>query len=468
MDFRQAIEYLDRHTNFEGNKSGSARSHMPTAGQTDGLSLGPIQELLSALGDPHLAYRVIHVTGTNGKGSTTRFASEIIAKTGLSVGTFTSPNLEHINERIMWDGTMISNDDFARVMTLLADVEPLIAQRPGRFDLLAAAAFVWFAEVGVEVAIVEVGMLGRFDSTNVVDPDVVVITNIGKDHTDGADGWRAAIAKEKAGIIKPDCRVILGEPFDDLRSIIDEEVRAVGAESVWEAGNDFEVVENRVAFGGRALDIRTPHGVHEDIFLPVHGAHQGDNLATAVAAVEAFFDRALETDIINHALEDIELPGRFEVVARQPTVILDGAHNREGATVAKETLDTEFTRLGSWILVVGMLSGKDPVEILRAFGAEDFDAVIVTQPSWSRAISVQDIAEAAASIDVEVEIIADPVEALSRARSVAGDDDLILVAGSLYLIGDVRRFARSGSAGLSAEEGGHDRFESDTQPNPGF
>lgn len=443
MDYRQAIEYLDRHTNFEGNKTGSMGSLMPTAGQTEGLSIGAIRELLGVLGDPQTAYRVIHVTGTNGKGSTSKFVSAIIAKMGLSVGTFTSPNLEHINERIMWDGDLISNDDFARVMTLLADVEPLVEQQPGRFDLLAAAAFVWFAELGVEVAVIEVGMLGRFDSTNVVNPDVAVLTNIGKDHTDGAEGWRAAIAKEKAGIIKQDTHVVLGEPFDDLRQIIDAEVAEVGAGTVWEADDDFEILENRVAFGGRSLEIRTPHGVHEELFLPVHGAHQGDNLLTAVVAVEAFFDRAIETDIINHAMEEIELPGRFEVIDRQPTIVLDGAHNREGAAAAKETLDAEFTRLGSWILVIGMLAGKDPAEILTAVGAADFDAVIVTQPAWSRAIPARTIAEAAVSLDIEVDIVLDPNEALDRARAVAGDDDLILMTGSLYLIGDVRSRARS-------------------------
>lgn len=443
VDYRQAIDYLDRHTNFEGSKSGPKGSSMPTAGLTDGLSLAPIRELLGALGDPQDAYRVIHITGTNGKGSTAKFTSAILAKTELSVGVFTSPNLEHVNERIMWGGNMISNDDFARVLTLLSDVEPLLENKPGRFDLLAAAALVWFAELGVEVAVIEVGMLGRFDSTNVVTADVAILTNIGKDHTDGADGWREAIVNEKAGIIKHETRVVLGEPFDDLRSIVDQEVAAVGAEQVWEYDTDFEVIENRVAFGGRALDIRTPNKVYEELFLPVHGAHQGMNLASAIAAVEAFFGRGIETDIVNHALEGIELPGRFEVVGRQPTVILDGAHNREGSLVAKETLDAEFTRLGSWILVVGMLSGKDPEEILNALGAQDFDAVIVTEPTWSRAIPARDIGEAAQRLDIEVDIVLDPNEALDRARSVAGDDDLILVTGSLYLIGDVRSRARS-------------------------
>lgn len=425
---------------------------MPNAGQTQGLSLAPIRELLHVLGDPHTAYRVIHVTGTNGKGSTSKFVSAILSKMALSVGTFTSPNLEHVNERIMWDGTMIPNDDFARVMTLISDVEPLLNDKPGRFDLLTAAALIWFAELGVEVAVVEVGMLGRFDSTNIVTGDVAVITNIGKDHTDGADGWREAITSEKAGIIKPDARVVLGEPFDDLRQIVDAEVANVKAESVWEAGTEFEVVENRVAFGGRALEIRTPHGHHEEIFLPVHGAHQGDNLALAIAALEAFFDRSIETDIINHALEEIDLPGRFEVVSRQPTIILDGAHNREGSLTAKETLNAEFTRLGSWILVVGMLSGKDPAEILTALDADDFDAVIVTEPTWSRAIPARDIAEVAAGLGIDVEIVVDPNEALDRARAVAGDDDLILVTGSLYLVGDVRSRARSLARNIELSE----------------
>ena len=439
FDFRQAIAYLDDHTNREYASGGAPVAPMPTAGRTEGLSLGPIRELMSALGDPHKAFRTLHITGTNGKGSVTRYSTRMLKTTGLSVGTFTSPDLERINERIAYDEVPISDDDFARVMSLLANVEPMLEHEPGRFDLLAAVALTWFAELGVDVAVVEVGLLGRFDSTNIVESDVAVMTNVGKDHTDGAEGWQAIVAREKAGIIKPSSHVVLGSPFGELR----REVEAEESRGIYEAGTDFDVLSNELAVGGRVVDLRTPYGAHEQLFVPVHGEHQGDNLATAVVAVETFFDRAIETDLINEALHDIELPGRFEIASREPTVILDGAHNLDGARSAWHTLDTEFARLGSWVLVFGMLGGRDPAEMLEAIGAADFDAVIITEPRWGRAVPAQEVAQAAIDLGIEVEVIADPIDAYRRARAVTSDDDVILIAGSLYLIGDVRPTARS-------------------------
>ncbi len=412
---------------------------MPTAGRTEGLGLDAIRELMHVLGDPQESFRVIHVTGTNGKGSTSRYTSAMLAATGLSVGTYTSPNIERINERLAYDGRYISDEDFARVITLLADVEPLLTIRPGRFDLLTAAALVWFAELGVDVAVVEVGMLGRFDSTNIVHADVAVITNIGKDHTDGADGWWLHVASEKAGIIEPDSHVVLGDPMTDVRDVVDLEPRR----DIWVAGTDFVVESNLPAVGGRVIDLRTPHGFYEQLHIPFHGVHQGDNAATAIAAVEAFFDRSLEPEVITEALESVELPARFEVVSREPTVILDGAHNPPGAIAARRTLDSEFARLGSWVLVIGLLQGKDPVEMLEAIGADDFDAVIVTQPDWSRALPVAELAAAAGELGIQVEVVPNAVDALRRAKAVTADEDLVLVAGSLYVVGEVRAAARS-------------------------
>ncbi len=439
FDFRQAVAFLDAHTNLEGKRGSTPTAELPTAGKTDGLTLGPMRELMAALGDPHLAYRTIHVTGTNGKGSVTRFSSAMLAATGLSVGTFTSPNLERLNERIAYNGEMISDDEFARIMSLLASVEPLLESTPGRWDLLSAAALTWFADLGVDVAVVEVGMLGRYDSTNVVESDVAVLTNIGKDHTDGKPGWERQIANEKAGIIKPNSHVVLGRPFEELRSEVDAE-ESLG---VWEAETDFEVVGNSIAFGGRVVDVRTPYGLHEEIFIPVHGEHQGENLATAIAATETFFGKALDTDLIKGALEEIEIPGRFEVVNREPTVILDGGHNPDGVRTARMTLETEFARIGSWILVFGMLTGRDHTEMLEAINAPDFDAVILTQPTWSRSVPAEELAVAAHDLGMDPQVVTDPVEAFQRAKAVAGTDDIILVVGSLYLIGDIRPAARS-------------------------
>lgn len=437
MDYRGALAFLDEHTNLEGNRSGrfdSKTPAMPTAGQVGGLSLEPMLELLGVLGEPQHAFRTIHITGTNGKGSTARACSLMLRRMELSVGLYTSPNLDKVNERLSWDGTDISDEQFAEVMGLIAGVAPMLKSTPSRFELLTAAALVWFAEQAVDVAVLEVGLLGRFDATNVVEADVAVITNIGKDHTDGTEGWQSAVAEEKAGIIKPNSHVILGSPMGELRPIFEDAAQG----QIWEAGQDFEVEANLAAVGGRVFDVRTPGSEYEQLFIPLHGAHQADNMATAMTAVEAFFQRPTSDEIARDALANMELPGRFEVVGHDPIIILDGAHNPHGANVARTTLNEEFARLGSWVLVVGLLNGKDPVEMLEALGATDFDAVICTQPNWSRAIPADEIAAAAKTLGITAEVVRKPVQALERAHAVTASDDLILVAGSLYVVGEIR------------------------------
>lgn len=450
MDYRSALAFLDQYTNLEGSRSGrfnagpagpstGPSAALPTAGHTDGLSLEPMLELMAALGDPHEAFRVVHITGTNGKGSTARYISALLQATDLSVGTYTSPNIEAINERLSWGGSPISNEAFGEVIGLLAGVVPLLSQTPSRFELLTAAAFAWFADLGVDVAVVEVGLLGRYDATNVVTGDVAVVTNIGKDHTTGGEGWEFEVASEKAGIIKPTSHAILGSPMGDLEPIF----AAEGPAELWTAGSEFYLEANELAVGGRVIDLVTPGARYEQLFIPFYGAHQGDNLATAVAAVEAFFGRPTELELIEFALTTVELPARFEVVSHDPIIILDGAHNPDGARAASATLTEAFARIGSWVLVVGMLSGKDPAEMLEALGASEFDAVICCQPDWSRAIPAEQIATAATRMGLSTEIVHSPVDALMRAVAVTADDDLILVAGSLYVVGELRAAARS-------------------------
>lgn len=253
MDFNSALTYLDEHTNLEGNRGDRFSPALPTAGETSGLSLEPMRALLGALGDPHQAYRSVHITGTNGKGSTARFVSALIQATDLSVGTYTSPNIEAVNERLSWGGEPIGDEDFGRVIGLLAGVEPLLDVVPSRFELLTAAALVWFAELAVDVAVVEVGLLGRYDATNVIDGDVAVVTNIGKDHTSGEDGWRDAVASEKAGIIKPGSHLILGTDLGELNAVFEAE----GPTETWTAGADFRLDSNQLAVGGRVVDLVT-------------------------------------------------------------------------------------------------------------------------------------------------------------------------------------------------------------------
>jgi dihydrofolate synthase / folylpolyglutamate synthase len=427
VNLREAQRWLDGHLNLEAGPS-------VTAGVVDGLSLDRMRTLVGALGDPQQAYPVIHLTGTNGKGSTARMLDAVLRGHGLSVGLYTSPHLERLNERLVWDGRPIDDEELASVLSEVAAVESLVEGDLSWFELVTAAAFAWFAEQAVDVAVVEVGLLGRYDATNVADGLVAVVTNVGKDHTDGGEGWREAIAREKAGIIKPGSTLVLGETDEGLRRIFESE----GAERVWRRDRDVAAERNRVAVGGRVVDVRTPFGVLEDVFLPAHGAHQGENLALAVGAGEAFFDRALDRDLVVSALAEVSIPGRFEIMGREPLLVLDGAHNVDGVRALETTLADDFTPVPVTVVVLGMLSGRDPQEMVEALELTPYDVVICTTPPSPRALPAAEVAAAVQESGLEVEVVPDVVEAVGRARALAGPEDRIIVTGSLYVVGAAR------------------------------
>jgi dihydrofolate synthase/folylpolyglutamate synthase len=355
---------------------------------------------------------------------------------GLSVGLYSSPHLETMNERLVWAGRPIGDDDLAGLLTDLSALEGLVDGTPSWFELVTAAAFTWFAQVAVDVAVVEVGLLGRFDATNVADGIVAVVTNVGRDHTDGGPGWRRTVAEEKAGIVKSGATLVLGETDPELRSAFE------GAEQTWVRGHDFEVERNRAAVGGRVIDLRTPFGRLEEVYLPVHGAHQGENLALAVTAAEAFFDRAVDVDVVGEALADLELPGRFEILGRDPMVVLDGAHNPDGMAALATTLQDDFPPVPTTVVVLGMLGGRDPEAMVAALELGAHDLVLCTTPDSPRAMPAPDVAQVVQAMGIEVEVEPDVVEALGRARSIATEDDRIVVTGSLYVVGAARSALR--------------------------
>jgi dihydrofolate synthase/folylpolyglutamate synthase len=428
LDLREARRWLDGHLNLETG-AGSVN-----AGVVDDLSLDRMRSLVGVLGDPQSAYPVIHLTGTNGKGSTARMVEALLRGHGLSVGMYTSPHLERLNERLVWDGRPIEDEELAEVLSELASLESLVEGEPTWFELVTAAAFAWFAQQAVDVAVVEVGLLGRYDATNVADGLVAVVTNIGQDHTDGVGEWRQAIASEKAGIIKPGSTLVLGETSEELRPIFE----AAGAERVWRRDRDFAAERNRVAVGGRVLDVRTPSGVLDDVFLPVYGEHQGQNLALAVAAAEAFFDRPLDPDVVASSLAELSIPGRFEILGREPLLILDGAHNPDGVAALTTTLHDDFTTVPVSIVVLGILDGRDPDAMVEALELTPYDVVIATTPPSPRAVPAAELAAAVERAGIEVEVIPEVTEALDRAKSLAGSEDRILVTGSLYVVGAAR------------------------------
>ena len=398
-----------------------------------------MRELCSVLGDPQDQQPTIHLTGTNGKGSVARMVTALLGAHDLPVGTYTSPHLERINERISRAGEPISDDALAAVLTDLAAIEGLLDFQPSYFELLTAAAFRWFSDEAVSAAVVEVGLLGRWDATNVVDGIVAVLTNVGHDHTDGLGDWRRRIAEEKAGIVKEGATFVLGETDPALADVFD----ATPAAEVWRRGVDFACEANELAVGGRLLDLRTPGSRYEEVFLPLHGAHQGENAAIAVAAAEAFFGRPLDPDLVFDALAAVRNPGRFEVVQHDPLLILDGAHNREGAIAAAEALAEGFTVTGLTHLVIGVLDGRDPAELLEILDAEGAATVVCCAPDSPRALPAAELAELVRGAGGRPVVVDDVGEALERALGLAAPDDIVLVTGSLYTVGAARAACRT-------------------------
>lgn len=419
----EALAFLDRHVNLEA-----------TAGKVEGLSLQRMRDLVQLLGDPQLSYPVIQVTGTNGKGSTSSMISAVLTSMGLTVGQYGSPHVSSITERIQRSGEPIGEDEFAELILTLEPAAAAMPEPPSWFELMTAAAYLWFADVAVDVAVVEVGKLGRFDATNIVDAHVAVVTNIGYDHTDGADDWRRNIAWEKAGIISPSSILCLGPVGDDL----DDLFVAEQPREIWRRHQEFDVVDNVLAVGGRLLELTTPNGRHPDLFVSLYGAHQGDNAAMALAASEAFLGTAISEDVVTEAFAELSFPGRFEVLGQSPLVVVDGAHNPDGAEVAVDTLDDTFLVAGRRILITGMMNERDPERMLEALAAARFELVIATRPPSPRGMDAQKLADAARGMGIDVEVVAEPAEALRRAQALAGEEDLIFAAGSLYIAGAVR------------------------------
>ncbi|MGH9073221.1 MAG: bifunctional folylpolyglutamate synthase/dihydrofolate synthase, partial [Acidimicrobiales bacterium] len=345
-----------------------------------------MRELALTVGDPQDAYPVLHLTGTNGKGSTARMLTALLRARGLRVGTYTSPDLEQVNERLAHDGEPIADADLADILALVADAETLMEEPPNRFEILTAAALRWFSDVAVDVAVVEVGLGGTHDATNVVDGRVAVVTNVSPDHLDVIGPTLADIAREKAGIVKPGATLVLGETAPDLAAIFRGAASAAGADWTWERDTDFGCEVNQPAHGGRLLDLRTPGARYPGVYLALHGAHQGDNAACALMAAEAFFGAPLHRDVVEEGFATATSPGRMEVVGRQPLCLLDGAHNPAGARAAGATLAEEFAAAGRRVVVMGVLRGRDPAEMLAGLSPAGLAHVVACRPPSPRAL----------------------------------------------------------------------------------
>ena len=425
----EARAWLDGHVNLEA-----------TAGDTDGLSLAPMRELLAALGDPQADYPAVHITGTNGKGSVAALTAALAGAWGMSVGVYSSPHVERINERMTVGGDPIGDLELAELLGHLRLVENHLASQrasalPSWFELVTAAALRWFADSAVDLAVVEVGKLGRYDATNVVDSRVAVITNIGRDHTDGRVGWEEEVMGEKAGILHPGATAVLGPIAPELVAIAAEE----SPRELLVAGQHFELEENQPAVGGRLVTVRTPRARYDDVYVSLFGDHQGENAALAIAAFEALVGQELDEPILA-ALGEVAVPARFEVVGRQPLVVIDGAHNPDGLAAAATTLHDQFHVPGAVTWVIGMMRDKDPDAMLAAIddsGAR-CDLVVCCSPNWPRALPASDLAAAARSRGIDAEIADVVADAVDRALVLAAEQDAVVITGSLYTAGAAR------------------------------
>jgi dihydrofolate synthase/folylpolyglutamate synthase len=421
-------------------------------------SVTRIAALMDVLGDPQRTYPSIHITGTNGKTSTARMIEALLGAFELRTGRYTSPHVQSVTERISLDGAPISAERFIETYE---DIKPYIEMVDGQqdirlsfFEVLTGMAYAAFADAPVDVGVIEVGMGGTWDATNVIDADVAVVMPIDLDHTDRLGETPGEIAKEKAGIIKPDATVIMAQqPVEAAQVLLKRAVEENA--TVAREGLEFGVVDRQVAVGGQLLTLRGLGGEYPDVYLPLYGAHQAHNAAVALAAVEAFFgvgkERAepLDIETVRQAFAAVTSPGRLEVVRSSPTVVLDAAHNPAGARVTAEAVQEafDFSRL---IGVVGASADKNVRGLLEAF-EPIFTEVVVTQNTSPRAMNADELAAIAVEVFGEERVQVEPrlPDALEAAITLAEEEGEfagggVLVTGSVITVGEARLLLKRG------------------------
>ena len=414
-------------------------------------TLDRIEDVMGLAGEPQLHFPVIHVTGTNGKTSTSRMIDTILTEMGLKVGRFTSPHLHDMRERITIGGEPISEERFLDAYEEIAPLVKIADQNSAAdggpqmtfFEVLVAMAYAAFADAPVDVAVVEVGLGGAWDATNVANGQVAVITPIDLDHTNLLGDRIESIAAEKGGIIKAGAIAIVGIQEAEVVEIIAERCEQVGA-SLRGEGADFGVTSREVAVGGQQVDLRGLAAEYAELFLPLHGSYQASNLATAVAAVESFIgggEQALDIDVLREACTKMTSPGRLEIVRRSPTVLVDAAHNPHGAQALADALEDSFnfTRL---VGLIAILTEKDALHILEALEPV-LDHVVVTRTSSPRALKAK--ARGGLAVEVfgehRVTVVDSLPDALDAAITEAESEGLgggVIATGSVITAAEVR------------------------------
>ena len=409
--------------------------------------LEPTRRAVELLGDPQRSYKVIHVTGTNGKTSTTRFIERILREHGLRTGRFTSPHLVRLNERMALDGEPVSDE---QLISVYSDIEPILefvdqelaaaGENPLTFfEALAVLGFAVFADAPVDVLVLEVGMGGAWDSTNVADGDVAVFTPIGLDHMERLGNTLEEIAGTKSGIIKPGSVVVSSAQDPEVLAVLENAAKQ-SAEVFRLEGRDFGVSESVPSSTGQSVSISGLASSYGPYQAPVFGSHQGQNIAVAVAAVEAFLGGGqipIADDILRSAISDVSSPGRLQLIRTEPNLLLDGAHNPAGAAILAAALRAEFS--GKPLVgVLAVLADKDARGLFSNL-AGVFDSVIVTESSSPRSMPVAELEILAREgLGQEVQSVSDFKSALELAKQRASEiDGTVVVSGSITLVGDV-------------------------------
>jgi dihydrofolate synthase/folylpolyglutamate synthase len=405
------------------------------------LGLDRVAKLVEALGSPQKAYRTIHVVGTNGKSSTTRFISSLLEAQGHTVGAYVSPHLITLAERQMVNSVASTDEEFC---DLVARIRPVVERLdkgfpPGdaltQFEVLTAAAFLYFKEKGCDVAVIEAGLGGRLDATSVISSDVQVITSIGREHTELLGDTESAILKEKAAVVPSNGKVVAGNLDASLKAEL-KEICAGREAACYFLGDQFVVLSDpRHA----SFDVFGLYGCYTDLGLKVLGGYQRGNAALAVAAVELFGGKELEGDQVRTALGSTAVPGRLEVISTQPLCIFDGSHNPPGMAETMRSLEQILERR-RLIAVVSVLRDKEALEMMRVL-VPSCDIVFATQSASSRALAADELAAIIATVGKgpEVFVDPDPHSAMVSAYRLATSNQVVLVTGSLTLISDLKR-----------------------------
>jgi dihydrofolate synthase/folylpolyglutamate synthase len=422
-------------------------------------TLERIEAFARLLGDPQHAYPVIHLTGTNGKTSTARMVDTLIRGLNLRTGRFTSPHVESMTERISIDGEPLTEEQFLAAFNEVARYLEVVDRDPQNrsghplsfFESVVAMAFSAFADAPVDVAVVEVGMGGAWDATNVADGSVAVVLPVAVDHARYLGDRPEDIAVEKAGIIKAGASVVLAEQSPEVAAVVLERAAEVGARVARE-GIDYGVADRVPAIGGQLLALQGLRGTYDEVFLPLHGAHQAQNAATALAAVEAFVgEDPLDAGVVREAFAQVTSPARLEIIRRSPTILLDAAHNPHGAAATANALEDSFT-LDPLVGVMGLMTDKDHEGVLAAFEPV-LAAVVCTQNSTHRALPAEELAEVARGVFGPDRVYVERrlADAIDRAATIAEEGGVfgeaigsggVLVTGSVVTAGEARAMLR--------------------------